>query len=365
VDGWRAATDAALAAHGWRALTYGYAPGPGPLVEWLAEHLGRTDARRPDPGEIFVTNGASQGLELTLATLTRPGDVMVVQAPTYHLALRTIADHRVELVAAPEDAEGVDPDATAELIDRRRADGRRVSMLYLVPTFTNPTGRCLGDERRRALVGLARAHEVTIVEDDTYRDLVYAGDPPPSLWSLADGAPVVRLGSFSKTVAPGLRLGWLTAEAARVGALSRRGYVHSGGGLNHTTALGMAAYGRSGAYTRHLAALRRRYARQRDALVVALRRHLPAVAVPEPRGGWFLWLRLPPGCSASDLLTTAGQRGVAFVPGGAFFPDDRGDDHLRLSYSYYEPGPLAEAARRLGETLRSACGSPPPPAVRP
>jgi DNA-binding transcriptional MocR family regulator len=352
VPSWMAAGQSALRNFSWRALTYGYGAGPGPLVEWLVDWLGRTDAAAPQPAQVFVTAGASQGLELVSTVLTRPGDAVVVDSPTYHLALRILADRDVELFAAPADEHGIDPQRTGDLLRELRRQGRRIPLLYLVPTFGNPTGASLSDDRRRALVEVAARAATTIVEDDTYRDLAYDGSAPPSLWSIASGESVVRLGTFSKTVGPGLRLGWLTAGAPFVGELTRRGFIDSGGGLNHATALTMATFGASGHYAEHLATIRHLYRRHRDALVCALRAELPTVTFATPAGGWFVWLRLPDGVDATALLEAAQTRAVSFLTGNRCYAGPGGGHHLRLSFSFYEPPVLVEGVHRLGAALR-------------
>ena len=341
---WAAAMAAALDSYGGRALTYGHGAGPQPLIDWLCGRLGGT---RPE--ESFITAGASHALELITTLLAQRGDVVIADSPTYHLALRILGDHHVELVGAPADSDGIDPAGTAGLIASLRARGRRVPLLYLVPTFANPTGRSLPGERRRALVELADRYGVTVVEDDTYRELAYGAPAPPSLWSLARGAPVVRIGSFAKTVAPGLRLGWVNADPALVRRLTELGYVFSGGGVNHATAMAMAAFGASGAYEDHLRAVRERYAAQRDALVAALRR--AGAGVLPPDGGWFLWLRLPAGRSATALLPAAERAGVSYVAGPSFYVGGGGDEYVRLSFSMLGPAQLTEAASRLGRAL--------------
>ncbi|MEJ3746541.1 PLP-dependent aminotransferase family protein [Actinomycetes bacterium KLBMP 9797] len=342
VDGWAAATAATLRTAGWTALTYGYATGPGPLLEWLAVHIGSLDGRAPDPAELFVTAGTSQGIDMVCALLTRPGDVVLVDAPTYHLALRILANRDVELRAAPMDGAGIDPAATVELIARLQRTGRRAPMLYTVPTFNNPSGASVPPERRRDLV-TALAGTTTIVEDDTYRELAYDGPAPPSLWSAADGG-VVRLGSFSKTVGPGLRLGYLTAEASFVRRLATRGYVDSGGCLNHTTAMVLTEFGTSGGYARHVAGLREAYRERRDALADGLRAHAPELMFDVPAGGWFLWLRAPEGL--------VNGHGVALLAGECFYVDGGGRDRLRASFSMYGVDDLREAARRLGLAIK-------------
>jgi 2-aminoadipate transaminase len=357
---WAAATEAALRGYGWQALAYGHATGPGPLLKWLSDRLARIDGRAPEPGEVFVAAGASQALDLTCAALARPGDVVLVDSPTYHLALRIIADHGVELVGAPADEDGIDPDGTAALLRRLRAAGRRVPLLYLVPTFANPTGGCLPADRRAALVAVARQAGTVVVEDDTYRELAY-GPAPASLWSGAGGDGVLRLGSFAKTVAPGLRLGFLTGPPSFVRTLADRGLVDSGGGVNHTTALAMAAFGASGGYDRHLAGIRLDYRARRDALTAALRDQLPAVPFRTSAGGWFLWLRLPDWAPASRLLPHAQRHGVGFLPGARCYVTGGGSHRIRLSFSLADPAQLAQAAGRLAAALADLAADPDAP----
>lgn len=336
---WREATDATLAEYGWRALTYGNASGPGPLLEWLA-----TRDAGCRTSEIFVTGGASHGLALACAVLTEPGDVVLVDAPTYHLAFRVILDHRVEILAAPDETDDIE-----ELITKLRQQGRRASVFYTVATFGNPTGQSMPGAQRRALVDIAQRQGLTIVEDDTYREVVYDGEAPPSLWSLARGEAVVRLGSFSKTIAPGLRLGWINAKPDLIRRLEALGYVDSGGGVNHATALTMSTFGQSGGYDGHVVRVCREYARQRDKLVEALP---VSLAVPVPAGGWFVWVRLPEGVSAATLRQAAERDGVSFVEGSRFYPDgSRGDDHVRLAFSMLPAAQLEEAARRLAQSV--------------
>nr|WP_296064079.1 PLP-dependent aminotransferase family protein [uncultured Actinoplanes sp.] len=342
VQAWARASAGSLRRFGWQSLTYGYATGPAPLLDWLTDHLNRLEDGGTTVEQLFVTGGASHGLALVTALLTHPGDVVLVDSPTYHLALEILRDCGVSLSPAPRE-----PSELTTLIRMLRAGGRTVPMLYLVPTFGNPTGTSLSDDRRRALIELARAENLTIVEDDTYRELVYDPPAPVSLWRLAGGSPVVRLGSFAKTVAPGLRLGWINAAPPLIGRLARLGYVDSGGGVNHSVAMAMAAFGSSGDYEQHVAAVRDHYRTQRDALAGAL-------GVTAPAGGWFLWLPLPDGVTAGDLLPVAEAKGVSFVPGPRFFVDGGGADRVRLSFSHLAPGDLRRAAGILRDAI-TAC----------
>ena len=344
VEEWAEASAAASREFGRRQLTYGHATGPAPLLDWLTAHLGDTT-----PAQLFVTGGASHGLALVASLLAGPGDVILVDSPSYHLAFPIFTDTGATVRRAPADEDGVDPAALAEMLSALHAEGRSVPLFYLVPTFANPTGRSLPPDRRRALVDLARRTGLTLLEDDTYRELCYDGVAPPSLWRLSGGDGVVRLGTFAKTVAPGLRLGWINADPALITRLATLGYVHSGGGVNHSVATTMYCFGASGAYQRHLAAVRAEYREQRDALVAAVRAYLP---VDPPAGGWFLWAALPPGAGATRLLPRAERNGTSFVPGPLFYADGAGgDDRIRLSFSHLAPADLAVAAARLGSAL--------------
>jgi DNA-binding transcriptional MocR family regulator len=349
----REATGAALDKYGAEALSYGWAAGPEPLIDWLCEHLGSVDLRAPQPGELLVTGGVSQALDQVCTLLTSPGDVVLVESPTYHLAVRILRDHPLELIGVPADEHGLIVESLAETLWRFRISRRRARLLYLVPTFNNPTGATLATERRRALVDLAVHEGLTIVEDDVYRELAYDGPPPPSLWSLAPPGTVVRLGSFSKTLAPGLRLGWLTADEPTVRRFWEGGLLDSGGGINHFSALVAAEVGRTGAYGSHVARLRDAYRERRDALVAALGRHLPeGCRWTVPGGGFFLWVTLPESLpAAAAVLLRVEAAGTSFVPGTVFCVDGGGARSLRLAFSLYGPDDLTEAARRLGNAL--------------
>ncbi|BEL08570.1 PLP-dependent aminotransferase family protein [Actinoplanes sichuanensis] len=318
----------------WRALTYGADAGPPALLEALGG-VGRT----------FVTGGTSHGLALLTQVLAAPGDVVLVDSPTYHLAFPILTDRGLRPVHAPE---GLAPDALRALIRACRP-----RFLYLVPTFGNPTGRSLPPDRRRELIEVARQEGILLVEDDTYRELVYDGVAPQALWEVAGGGPVVRLGSFAKTVAPGLRLGWINAEPEIITRLVRLGYVHSGGGVNHATAVTMAGFLADGAFGRHLVALRGEYRTQRNALVDALRERI--AGVESPAGGWFLWVPLPVGVEADGLLPIAEEHGVSFVPGTRFWADGSGGrDRIRLSFSHLPAADLMRAAGRLADAVAAA-----------
>ena len=366
VDDIARAADLALRRDGPRALAYGAEQGPRRLLEPLAAWLAGQEGRAVSPTEIFVTGGVSQGLDLLCTLLTRPGDAILVQSPVYHLALRIFADHGLELVPVASDDLGLRVDDLAALLKALPGEGRTARFLYLVPTFCNPTGISLAAERRAALVRLAEAHGLTILEDDVYRELWYDSSPPAPLQRSAAAGTVIRLGSFSKILAPGLRLGWLIAAPEMVARCVSSGLLDSGGGVNHFTAHAAAAYLDLGLLDGHIERLRTAYRERRDALLDGLARFMPPhCRWTAPGGGFFIWVQLPEGYDSSTLLPIAEQAGVSYVPGARFCTGGGGERHtapaataggcrcLRLAFSLLSAAELAEGARRLGEVIHN------------
>src|SRR5215207_8446600 len=263
VDGMRQAAADALDRWGADALNYGADQGAGPLLAWLSDRIACTEGRAPAHSEILITGGVSQALDQICTLCTQPGDIALVESPTYHLAIRILRDHPLDLIPIPADEHGLRIAALAETIADLRRTGRRARLLYCVPTFHNPTGASLQAERRAELVELAAAEQLLIIEDDVYRELSYDGPAPPSLWSLAAPDTVVRLGSFAKSLAPGVRLGWLTAGTKVAGRLIGSGLLDSGGGVNHFTSLIVTAFCASGEFDRQIATLRSAYRARR------------------------------------------------------------------------------------------------------
>jgi DNA-binding transcriptional MocR family regulator len=357
VDDIARAVELALGRDGPAALAYGAEQGPGRLIEPLAAWLARREGSALPPEQLFVTGGVSQGLDLLCTLLTRPGDAALVEAPSYHLAQRIFLDHGLRLTPVPADQDGLRPDALAAALAMLRRERRKARFLYTVPTFGNPTGATLSLQRRQAILALAHEAGLTIIEDDVYRHLWYDAPPPPSLFSLAPAGRVIRLGSFSKLLAPGLRLGWLTGSPELVRRCAGSGLLDSGGGVSHFVAHGVAAYLDLGLLDSHVERLQATYRRRRAALLDALARHLPAgCRWSAPGGGFFLWLQLPAGCDSAALLPAAERAGVAYVPGDRFFPGGGGERYLRLAFSLLSEEELAEGARRLGNLLGEAYG---------
>jgi 2-aminoadipate transaminase len=334
------AAEVLLSTRGWQALSYGAPAGAMSLRASIAEHLGHVDGVVA-PDDIVIAAGSSGALELVLSLCAVPGDVVFVEQPTYFLALRMFVDHGLRIVGLHSTEEGPDP----EHLDQLAAEAARAgvgSLLYLVPTYANPTGRCLGAERARALLDVAARRGVTVIEDDVYRDTNPVA--PPSMFSL-DPTQVVRLGSFSKSLAPGLRVGYLTSTPAVVNRIATCGLLDSGGGSNHFAAMVVGEVMRSGRFAEVVSAGQDRYRARRTALSQALDHDL--FRFDEPDGGFFVWLRLPDGCRSSDVVDAARAGGVLVSDGRLFFADRADDSYVRVSFSMLEHDLLVEGATRL------------------
>ena len=336
------------------ALVYGPNPGPRALREAIVARVAERERLSLAPDQILISGGNSQALGQVLTDLTRPGDAVFVEVPTYSLALGVLADHPVEVTGVPMDDAGLDVDALEAAVRLARGAGRRPRLLYTIPTFHNPAGVSLASRRREHLLELARREGLIVAEDDVYRELVFEGTAPPALRALDPEAPVVRLGSFAKTLAPGLRLGWIDAPPALFEPLSADGVLESGGCVSQFSASVVAALLEAGVYDDHVVSLRRTYAARRDALAGALHKELPAgCSFAVPAGGFFLWVRLPTGLTVTELLPIAERHQVGLAPGRRFCIDGS-DRHLRLPFSLYDAASLVEGARRLAAAITEA-----------
>jgi len=352
----RAAAERAFDRYGPDMLAYGNPAGPPPLREFIRERLEHTDARSPALGEVLVTGGTSQGLDMVATLLIGPGDVVLVSEPTYYLALRILADHGVHMHGVASDAHGIVLEELVRAVRRRRGRRPRRLFLYTIPTFNNPTGASLSDDRRARLVELAADEGIVIIEDDTYRELAYDGPAPASLWASAVPGVVVRLGSFAKSVAPGLRVGYLTADTPTVERIAASGFLDSGGSPSQASSLVVAEYASAGDYARVVERFRAAYRERRDRLLGALEQQLAGAATwVRPKGGYFAWVSLPKGVTAAALDEPAARHGVGFMPARPFFLEARrAPEAVRLAFSRYPPATLEEAAARLASAIQEA-----------
>jgi 2-aminoadipate transaminase len=329
------------------SAAFQYAPSrglPGTLGA-LADRLERLQGLRPAQDELLVTSGGIEALELVGKAFLDPGDAVVVEAPTYLGSIQSFRSFEAELVPVALDEHGL---GVAEL-EHRLAGGLRPKLLYTIPDHQNPAGVSLAAERRSALVDLGRRYGFLVVEDVAYRELSFADEPLPSLWSLGPDV-VVQVGTTSKTLFPGVRLGWAAGPAGVVDRLVAAKQVTD----QCAGALGQRLFEESerrGWIDEQLARSRALYERKCTRMLAALERSLPAAARwTTPRGGFFSWLTLP-GVDAVELAGRAVEHGVAVVPGMLFFPDGRGTDSLRLSYSLVDEERIDEGIALLGSIL--------------
>ena len=342
----RSAARSLLAGDDVEYLQYGVEQGHDRFRGLLAATIEAETGVPTAQESLFVTAGASQALDILCTLYTRPGQTVLVAEPTYFLALEVFADRELTVVPVPCDEHGpVVAELEAALATHRPA------LLYLVPSFANPTGVSLTAERREAVLNLTAHTGTLVVADEVYRFLQFSGAPPASL---ADQSHphVVSLNSFSKTLAPGLRLGWFAGPEAVLQRIAASGFLRSGGGLNPFVAALVGELLESGEFTAHLASLRTTYSQRAAALVRALREHAPQLEFTEPAGGYFVWARLP-GADPARLREAAQQHGADFAPGAAFSTGGRFADYIRLSISHYSPAELEEGAKRLGAAVRA------------
>ena len=335
-------TRAALAADHVRILSYGTGNGYPPLREVLAAEHG------VDPDQVFVTNGSLQGFVFLLDTLLERGDRVAVEAPTYDRALLQLRLHGMEVLPIPVEGDGLDVDALAAAC----AEGRAPRLIYVIPNFQNPSGATISLEKRRALVEVCERNDILILEDDPYGKLRFEGEPLPSIAELAPAGRVLFTSSFSKTVAPGLRVGYLVAPkdiAGPLAAAASRTYISPALLAEAAVHQLISSGGLPGNIARVTDLMRER----RDAMVAGLGEMPEGTECTPPAGGFFMWLTLPEGLSADALFDEAAAAGVAYVKGSDCFLSG-GERTLRLAYSGVSPAEIEEGMRRLGGVFRGA-----------
>lgn len=328
-------------------LQYGLEQGDGYFRLALSEFLTRHYGQPVGYEDLFVTSGASLALDLICTLYTQAGDTVFVEEPTYFLALRIFADHHLRVVSIPCDEGGLRLDALEEELAQVRP-----ALLYTIPTHQNPSGATLSIERRQRLVELAEAHGFLVVADEVYHLLSYGDAPPPPLAAWAGSGLVLSLGSFSKILAPGLRLGWVQSAPAHIERLVQSGLLDSGGGLNPFTSALVRVVLEEGWQDEYLAQLKSIYSARIAVLDEALRREIGSVAqFAVPQGGYFFWLRLAEALDAAALPARSAFYQVSFRPGVRFSSRDGLRNYLRLSFAFYEEDDLVEGARRLGRLI--------------
>jgi 2-aminoadipate transaminase len=354
VDDLHAAAEAVLRGPQARlALQYGPEQGSPALIEYLVGKLNREEGLSLTRDNLMIVAGSTQAVDMVARLYAGHDGVVLVEAPSYHDALNVFRDQGADLRPVPIDDDGLVVEALAAQLTELQREGKQARLLYTIPNFQNPSGVTLTRARRESILRLAREHGLLIVEDDVYRDLAFEGGVPPSFYALAEGQGVLRVGSFSKILAAGLRLGWLIAAPEHIRRCTLCGATQMGGGANPFTAHIVAEYCRAGHLEPHIAQLRRAYRQRRDVALAALEHHMPSgVTWTRPRGGFFLWLTLPERLTVTPLREAARQRGVLFVPGNDFFAASGGERNLRLAFSFVPPDEIERGVEILAQAIR-------------
>jgi 2-aminoadipate transaminase len=331
------------------ALQYSATEGLAGARDYVAGRLGFREGAAPGPGELMITSGGIDCMELLAKSYVDPGDVVVVEAPTYLGAIMAFRGYEADVRGVAMDDDGMRVDLLGDLL----AGGLRPKIVYTIPDYQNPTGLSMKAERRHELVRLARRYGFLILEDVAYRDLGFGSAPPPSLWSLAPDM-VLQAGTFSKIFFPGVRLGWAAGPDEIISRLvvAKQNSDQCSGALGQRM---LEEYGRAGHLDRQIVSSRALYARRAALMADALSAHMPdGTTWTEPRGGFYVWVTAPDGVDTVALSAAARARKVAYVPGRPFYPAGDGAAQIRLAYSRVADHLIDEGIRRIGEVLRTA-----------
>jgi 2-aminoadipate transaminase len=333
-----------------QALQYGPTEGFEETKDCILQVMG-AEGMLPDPEDIIVTTGGQQAIDLVAKALVDPGDPVICEAPTYPGAVPVFCSYEAEVIQVECDEGGLRVDALETVLAELAAAGRRPKFIYSVPSFQNPAGVTLEFERRRRLVELARRQEVLIVEDNPYGLLRYEGDPLPPLYQLEGGDYVIYIGTFSKILSPGIRLGWAVAPPPVMEKIVL-GKQASDLCTSTLTQYFVREYFSEGRWRDYVDSLVEIYRRRRDVMIEALEEHFPAQATwTQPEGGLFVWATLPDYIDTGDLLAKALRENVAFVPGRAAYVDGRGQSSMRLNFSAVDEDEIREGVRRIGKVV--------------
>ncbi len=344
VDRMRAAFDKVLAENGKAALQYGPTDGYTPLRQFIADSLS-TDDCKIVPEQIMMTSGSQQGLDLLAKVLVNEGSKILVETPSYLGALQAFSVYRPEFVSVEMDNDGVVPASVA-------AKGEGAKLFYALPNFQNPTGRTLSIERRQELVETCARMGIPLIEDNPYGDLCYSGEPLPKLLNMnPDG--VIYLGSFSKILTPGIRLGYMVAPISLIRKLEQAKQATD---LHTSTLTQMAVYEviKDGFLQEHIPSIRRFYSAQCDVMLEAMTKNFPeGVSWTRPLGGMFIWVTLPKHIHSKELLDEAIANNVAFVPGGPFYANEAETNTFRLSFVTVSPEKINEGIEKIGKLIKA------------
>ncbi len=341
------ATHKVLKEQGENALQYATTEGYPPLREFIAKRMENFGVK-VSPDEIMITGGSQQGLDMCGRVFLDWGDVVVSARPTYLGAIQAFNAYFPKYVTLPSDDDGMTVDGLKEILETNNP-----RMIYLVPTFQNPDGRTIPAHRRQRILELAKTYGVPVIEDDPYSELVYEGTIPSPMKAM-DSDTVIMLGTFSKLLAPGLRIAWLIAPPGVIDKFVR---MKQGADLHTNTFAQYVIYEflNSGKLDEHISKIRKLYAKRLKVMIEAMEHYFPdEVKFTRPNGGLFLWVELPEKVDTSELLHRAVEKNVAYIPGTAFYPDGGGKNSMRLNYSKPNENEIEEGIKRLAEVFKDA-----------
>lgn len=341
--------DRVMRDRGATALQYGSGQGTPELREQILEIMA-LEGIRAGVDDVVVTTGSQQALDLVAKLFLDPGDVVLAESPSYVGAMGIFRSYQVEVAHIPMDAEGMIPTALSERIQSLRAAGKNLKLLYLIPNFQNPAGVTLSSERRLAIIDIARSEGILILEDNPYGLLWFDRPAPAAMRSVEDDG-IVYLGSFSKTLAPGFRVGWALAPHGirEKLVLAAEAAILSPSSLNQMV---ISDYLGRADWRGQIDVFRGLYRARRDAMLEALDQHLPDLSWTIPNGGFYVWVTLTEGLDAKGMLPRAVKELVAYTPGTAFYADGTGRGNIRLAFCYPEPAEIREGIRRLAAVVR-------------
>jgi 2-aminoadipate transaminase len=330
-------------------LQYGTEQGDGYFRVALAGFLSRGYDFSVDPERLFITTGISNGLDLLCSLFTKTGDTIFVEEPSYFLALKIFADHQLQVMSVETDQDGIIIEALEEKLAQYKP-----RFLYTIPTYQNPSGHTLTQERRARIVELSQEFDFLVLADEVYQLLSYEGNPPKSFGVYTDAENVISLGSFSKILAPGLRMGWIQAHPNRISRMVGSGLLDSGGGLNPFTSALMRGVIESGNLEKNINSLIDVYRSRVQVMDASLREHLPEAKYSLPQGGYFFWLRMPDDIDGTELRKKAQAFKVDLRQGALFSSRNELKNYIRLCFVFHEADEIKEGIRRIRECLESS-----------
>ena len=352
VDELIACNERVLRREGEQALMYGGPQGPSGLREWLARDINRREGLALDKTNFVLTTGSSGAFENVCETFLDPGDVVILEQPCFAGSTRIAISCLPQVATVPMDDDGLDVAALEQLAARLATEGKRVKLLYTITNFQNPAANTMSLERRRAVVDICRRHGILIAQDDAYGAISFDREPSPSLYTVAGGTGALLMGTFSKTLATGLRVGWIMGEKPVIDAITRMRFDM---GVSPWTTRVIAEFCESGAYDTHVPKMIEIYRRKRDAMLAALDERCSRFARwATPKGGFFIWAELSESINPARLRITANEEAVGYVGGEAFFADGTGHNFVRLCYSNVAEAEIPEAVMRFGRALERA-----------